>query len=132
MQKLKQNEIITGITIKIKVPKNAGKRNILPKKFFGDEQEQFENRIFQFYNDLKENYHKYHLESTLKYSNEEKKEQFLFRDKQVIDVYDSKNKGKLTINFDENENCNVVRLEKEDNNLFEEISDFILSMFALC
>lgn len=104
---------------------NICSNNILPKKFFGDKQEQFENRIFHFYNDLKENYNKYHLESTLKYSNEEKKEQFLFRDKQVIDVYDSKNKGKLTINFDENENCNVVKLEKEDNNLFEEISDFI-------
>lgn len=99
--------------------------NILPKKFFGDKQEQFENRIFQFYSDLKENYHKYHLESALKYLNDGKSEQFLFRDKQIIDVYDSKNKGKLTIQFDENENCNVVRLEKEDNNLFEKISDFI-------
>ncbi len=104
---------------------NICSNNILPKKFFGDKQEQFENRIFQFYNDLKGNYNKYHLESTLKYSYEDKKEQFLFRDKQVIDVYDSKNNGKLTIQFDENENCNIVKLEKEDNNLFEEISDFI-------
>lgn len=104
---------------------NICSNNILPKKFFGDKQEQFENRIFQFYNDLKENYNSYHLESTLKYLNDGKSEQFLFRDKQIIDVYDSKNKGKLTIQFDENENCNIVKLEKEENNLFEEISDFI-------
>lgn len=104
---------------------NICSNNILPKKFFGDKQEQFENRIFQFYNDLKENYNSYHLESTLKYLNDGKSEQFLFRDKQIIDVYDSKNKGKLTIQFDENENCNIVKLEKDDNNLFEEISDFI-------
>lgn len=104
---------------------NICNNNILPKKFFGDKQEQFENRIFRFYNDLKENYSNYHLESTLKNTTEEKEERFLFRDKQIIDVYDSKNKGKLDIQFDEKENCNVVKLEKEDNNSFEEISDFI-------
>lgn len=104
---------------------NICSNNILPKKFFGDKQEQFENRIYQFYNDLKENYYSYHLESTLKYLNDGNNEQFLFRDKQIVDVYDSKNKGKLTIQFDENENCNIVKLEKEEDNLFEEISDFI-------
>lgn len=104
---------------------NICSNNILPKKIFGEKQEQFENRIYQFYNNLKENYNSYHLKSTLKYLNDEKKEQFLFRDKQIIDVYDSKNKRKLTIQFDENENCNIVKLEKENNNLFEEIGDFI-------
>lgn len=104
---------------------NICERNVLPKKFFGNKQEEFENRIYEFYNILKDDYRKYHLSSTLKFINDEKKEQFLFRDKQVLDVYDNKNKGKLIVKFDSEENCNIIETAIGDDNSFEAISNFI-------
>lgn len=92
--------------------KNILENSVLPKDFYGDNKEEMRKLIEDYYDDLYDKYNRYHLGSIIKFEQDVNKDQFLFRDKQTIDI---KRNSNLVLIYDESSNVNYIHLKNKTN-----------------